>query len=173
MIRISADPVLWATAREHLDVSAERVGFFLADWSPVESTFAVRSWRPIDDSATENRDILHVSLSDGTRSEVIQWAWAEGASLIEAHSHGSWTPAVFSRFDLSNLNEWVPHLWWRLGGRPYAAIVTSAFDFDGLAWISSPGDTEQVEGVSAGAFFRATGATRSRGRRSGDGRESL
>ncbi|MCH7584534.1 MAG: hypothetical protein IH941_05175 [Acidobacteria bacterium] len=169
MVRIGVDAGLWKAAREHLDGCAERVGFFLADWSPVESSFAVRSWWPIDDTAAADRDQLHVSLSDETRSAVIQWAWVEDACLIEAHSHGSWAPAAFSHFDLGNLDEWVSHLWWRLGGRPYAAIVTSTLDFDGLAWIDGPGNAEQVEGIAAGTFSRATGATRSFEGRSGDG----
>jgi hypothetical protein len=173
MVRITIDAELWQVARSHLDMRAERVGFFIADWSPVEHGFTVRGWRAIDDGATGRPDVLHVSLSDGTSAAVIQWASAENRCLIEAHSHGRWSPAAFSRFDLRNLDEWVPHLWWRLRGRPYAAIVTSTLDFDALAWIDGPGQAEQVDGVAADVFFPATRATRSREPRSDDGRESI
>jgi hypothetical protein len=54
----------------------------------------------------------------------------------------------------------VSHLWWRLRGRPYAAIVTSTPDLDALAWIDNPGKAEQVAGVIADALFPATKATR-------------
>jgi hypothetical protein len=172
-VRIIVDAELWETARNHLDTRAERVGFFLADWSPPERSFYVRGWRPIDDNAAWGWDELHVSLPDEERSAVIQWAWIEGACLIEAHSHGRWSPAAFSLFDLRNLDEWVPHLWWRLRGRPYAAIVTSTRDFDALAWTDRPDRAEQVDGVAAGVFFRATRATRSFEPRSDDGRKSL
>ncbi len=159
MVQINVDAGLWNAAREHLDTRAERVGFFLADWSPLARCFRVRDWRPIDEEAASGPDELHVSLSDEIRSAVIQWAWAEDACLIEAHSHGRWSPAAFSPFDLRNLEEWVPHLWWRLRGRPYAAIVTSTRDLDALAWIDGPGKAEQVDGIAADAFFTATRAT--------------
>lgn len=173
MVRVIVDAELWEAARGHLDMRAEQVGFFLADWSPTERTFLVRGWRPIRDQAAGGGDDLHVSLSDDQRTAVIQWAWAEDACLIEAHSHGGWSPAAFSAFDLANLDEWVPHLWWRLRGRPYAAIVTSTRDFDGFAWTDRPDMAEQVDGVAAGVFFRATRATRSFESRSDNGQQSL
>jgi hypothetical protein len=159
MIQITIEPELWESARQHLDKRAEQVGFFLADWSPAARQFRIRAWRPIDDRAADVQGQLHVSLPDETRSAIIQWAWAEDACLIEAHSHGRWSPAAFSPYDLQNLGEWVPHLWWRLRGRPYAAIVTSARDLDALAWIDGPGAIEQVDGITAGAYFPSNGAT--------------
>ncbi|HLM87481.1 MAG: hypothetical protein ACLQK8_13870 [Streptosporangiaceae bacterium] len=173
MIQITVDPALWEAARQHLDERAEQVGFFLADWSPAERQFRIRGWQPVLDGAADVHGQLHVSLPDETRSAIIKWAWAEQACLIEAHSHGRWGPAAFSVYDLQNLGEWVPHLWWRLRGRPYAAIVTSARDLDALAWIDGPGEIEQVDGIAADVFFPATGATRLFSRRGDDGRESL
>lgn len=173
MVQIIADAEVWDAAREHLDTRAERVGFFLADWLPLERRFRVRGWRPIDDAAASGPGELHVSLPDETRSAVIQWAWAEDACLIEAHSHGRWSPAAFSLYDLRNLDQWVSHLWWRLRGRPYAAIVTSTVDLDALAWIDNPGKAEQIDGIVAAAFFPATKATRSFERKSNYGREPL
>jgi hypothetical protein len=160
MVRIHVETALWQVAREHLDARAERVGFFLADFLPEERVLRVRDWRPVDDESAGAPDGLHVSLNDESRASIIQWATAEGACLIEAHSHGRWSPAAFSPFDLRNLREWVPHLWWRSRGRPYAAIVTSTVDFDALAWIDGPTHVEQVEGVLVDAFYPATRATR-------------
>jgi hypothetical protein len=159
MIQITAEAGLWGTARQHLDERAERVGFFLADWSPVERRFMIRAWRPVLDGTADVHGEMHVSLPDEARAAVIKWAWAEGACLIEAHSHGRWSPAAFSLYDLRNLEEWVPHIWWRLRGRPYAAIVTSDHDLDALAWIDGPGETEQVDGIAADGFFPSTEAT--------------
>jgi hypothetical protein len=39
----------------------------------------------------------------------------------------------------------VPHLWWRLKARPYAAIVVGGEAFDGFAWIDSADEPEQIE----------------------------
>lgn len=173
MIQITVESGLWEAARQHLDEHAEQVGFFLADWSPEERRFRIRAWRPIHDGAAEENGQLHVSLPDEMRSAIIQWAWADDACLIEAHSHGRWSPAAFSAYDLRNLEEWVPHLWWRLRGRPYAAIVTSARELDALAWINGPSEVEQVDGVAAGAYFPSTRATLSFNLRGENGRELL
>jgi hypothetical protein len=42
----------------------------------------------------------------------------------------------------------VPHLWWRLKGRPYAALVFGYESFDGVAWVASPDDPEPVGRLS-------------------------
>jgi hypothetical protein len=87
----------------------------------------------------------HAELDDAHRAEIIQWASRSKGCLIEAHSHGSiLLPARMSRFDLAQLEEWVPHVRWRLGGRPYAALVTASKDLDGLAWIGT-----QPEAIAA------------------------
>jgi hypothetical protein len=173
MIQITTGAAVWETALEHLGAGAERAGFFIADWLPLERHFMVRGWRPVDGALASEPGELHLSLPDETRSAVIQWATAESACLIEAHSHSQWSPAAFSLYDLRNLDEWVPHLRWRLRGRPYAAIVTSVVDFDALAWIDNPRKAEQVHGVVADSFFPATKATCSLQRRRNDGREPL
>jgi hypothetical protein len=160
MIQITVEEGIWDKARQHLNEYAERVGFFLADWSQAERQFRIRAWRPVLDRAADVHGQLHVSLPDETRSAIIKWAWAEQGCLIEAHSHGRWSPAAFSRYDMENLGEWVPHLWWRLQGRPYAAIVTSVCDLDVLAWIDGPDEIEQVDGITASEYFPSTRATR-------------
>ena len=159
MVKIAIEAELWQAARSHLDASAERVGFFLADWLPVDRCFAVHAWRPINDGAVGFSDDVHVELPDDARQEVIKWASVAGGCLIEAHSHGRWSPAAFSPYDLRGLDDWVQHLWWRLPDRPYAAIVTSHIDFDALAWIAGPAVAEQVDGVIADGYLAATKAT--------------
>lgn len=159
MVTINMDEPVWLEARGHLNSGPEESGFFLADWSEDDRTFSVTAWRPMHNQTIGTGDQLHVSLSDDTRASVIQWATAENACLIEAHSHGAWSPAAFSRFDLRGLAEWVPHLWWRLQHRPYAALVTTIHDFDGIAWVAAADRPEQVATVTASGVHRATGAT--------------
>lgn len=159
MVGIMMDGELWRTARSHLDGRAEEIGFFLADWTSNDRCFVVHTWRPIHGETVAIGGQLHVSLSDETRADVIMWAAAEEACLIEAHSHGSSSPGAFSEFDLRGLEEWVPHVRWRLHGRPYAAMVTTTDDFDALAWIDNPRKAEQVAGVSEDVFRPATAAT--------------
>lgn len=131
----------------HLGARPEQVGFFLAEWQPEERRFVLRDWWAVLPEGLEHQSDFHVSLNDDIRAEAIKWAWDSGACLVEAHSHGKWGPAKFSTSDLWGFEEWVPHLWWRLGGRPYAALVTAADTFDAVAWIEGPDVLEQIESL--------------------------
>lgn len=92
----------------------------------------------------EDRTPFYVSLVSEVRPKVIKWAWDRGACLVEAHSHRGAGPAAFSPSDLAGLDEFVPHVWWRLKGKPYVALVFTRNGFDALAWISGPQEAEPV-----------------------------
>ena len=99
----------------------------------------------------------HFALTDQTRAGVIKRAHDLEASVVEFHSHkGPW-PAEFSLTDQIGLQEFVPHIWWRLKGRPYLAVVVTPNDFDGLAWIFDPGSPQYLDGIlSEGTIRRPT-----------------
>ncbi len=78
----------------------------------------------------------HLALTDEIRALVIGRATALEACLIEVHSHENLAPVWFSPTDLSGFEEWVPHVRWRLGARPYVALVFGGEDFDALSWES-------------------------------------
>lgn len=124
-------------ARAHLRGNIEQVAFFLADFDPDTRCLQVRDWRAIPPSGFEYQSAFHVTLTDATRADIIKWAWDADACLVEAHSHGDRGLAAFSPSDFSGLAEWVPHVRWRLRGRPYGAIVTAGDTFDGLAWTAT------------------------------------
>lgn len=155
------DTDLYGALGGHLGSRPEQVGFFLADWRPEERRFALSDWWAVPPSGLEHQSDFHVSLSDDARAEAIRWAWESGACLVEAHSHGKRGTAGFSPSDLWGFEEWVPHLWWRLRGRPYAALVTAGDTFDAVAWIHGPSSVEQVGSleVEGGDTLLATGRT--------------
>lgn len=163
MVRFVIGRDLYAALGGHLGARAEQVGFFLAEWQPDERAFRLREWRPVPPEGLEYQSDFHVSVTDEMRAEVIKWGWDSGLSLVEAHSHGKWGPARFSPSDLWGFEEWVPHLWWRLQGRPYAALVTAGDTFDAIAWIEGPRAAEQVEALELGdgntETLSATGRT--------------
>lgn len=154
----------YRTAMTHLAKRPEQVGFFLAVWQPARRALVIGDWRPLSAKDLEYRNEFHVSLKDHVRPRIIKWAWDSNASLVEAHSHGSFGIATFSPSDLSGFEEWVPHVRWRLRGAPYAAIVTGLEAFDGLSWIDSATDPEQLERIELddGTSVEATGATLAR-----------
>lgn len=147
MARFSVPAGLYERFRTDLDAGLESAGFFLATYDPEARAFRLREWRAIPPDGFESRSSFHLVLKDETRAEIIKWAWDSGDSLVEAHSHG-FGEASFSPSDMYGLEQWVPHLWWRLRGRPYGAIVVDAGTLDALAWIENPGSPEQVDNLA-------------------------
>ncbi len=161
---IHAEHDLWAEAVCHLDEEPERIGFFLAAWESAARRFDLVAWRPIDPAdITWNETDFHVSLPGTIQANQIAWATTEGLTLVEAHSHGPRWPAEFSLIDLDGFVDWVPHLWWRLRRRPYAAIVTGGGGLDALCWTEDPGRPEAVAELRAGDLsISTTGLTMDR-----------
>lgn len=115
-------------------------------------TFRYLEWHPIPPRGFLTRSRFYLELTDETRAAAIKRAHDLGASLVELHSHyGSW-PAQFSASDLLGFKEFVPHVWWRLKGRPYMAIVVSKSGFDGLVWISDPKTANYIDGIVSGGL---------------------
>ena len=92
----------------------------------------------------------YLEMQDATRARLIKQAHDLGASLIEVHSHvGPWR-AEFSYSDIRGLKDTVPNMWWRLKGRPYAAIVISEVSIDALAWVASADKAVPLDEIHAG-----------------------
>lgn len=173
MARFVIPADLYDRFRRDLNVRAEGAGFFLADYQADARALRFRDWRIVPESGFESRSEFHLVLRDEVRAEIIKWAWDMSASLVEVHSH-RFGNAEFSWSDLRGLQEWVPHLWWRLRGRPYGAIVLDGETVDALAWIDDAGMPEQVAGLEivGQGSIRPTGRTlaqlgKRRGLRSG------
>jgi hypothetical protein len=160
MTRVVADNGVYAGVPEHL-ARPEQIGFFLAEYDGAADTFTLREWQPVLENGYALQAPVHVELTDETRAEVIRWATREQLSLVEIHSHGGHYTAAFSPSDRWGFDEWVPHLWWRLQGAPYAALVVSDDGtFDGWAWIDDPRAPQQIgELVVERDAQRATGET--------------
>lgn len=161
MVAFRISRALYEGALADLFGGVEQVGFFLADFDPPTRSFVLHEWRAVPATGFEYQSAFHVTLTDEMKTEVIRWAWDARASLVEAHSHGDLVLAEFSPSDVWGLRDWVPHLFWRLRRRPYAAIVAAGDDFDGLAWISDPDQPEQVEQIEFddGSSLVASGRT--------------
>jgi len=113
-------------------------------------TFQYVDWWLIQPGQFAIQQEYHLELDDGTRAKVIKKAHDLGCSLIEFHSHPDAEYAAFSPSDFWGLSQFVPHVWWRLAHRPYAAVVVSPSSLDGLAWIESPERPELLEQVETG-----------------------
>lgn len=89
----------------------------------------------------------YLQLSDAARIKIIMAAHRLDASIIELHSHLGPQPAAFSLSDRIGLTETVPHMWWRLKGKPYGAIVVAETGFDALFWRDNPQKPEPLDGL--------------------------
>jgi hypothetical protein len=162
---VSISRELHTRLREDLRPPVEGAGFFLAEYQERGRVFKLEEWRVVPSSGFESRSRYHLVLADDVRAAMIKWAWDSGACLVEAHSHHTDDgPACFSPSDMYGLREWVPHLWWRLRARPYAAIVIDGETFDSLAWIDAADRPEQVTSLEVEGLesIRATERTMTR-----------
>jgi len=105
---------------------------------------------------------LGLELRPETINKVIVSATKLKAKIVEVHSHPfSKKNTTFSDFDLRGFEEFVPHIWWRLNGGPYVALVYGHNDFDSLLWIKSPHDPQSLTHIllDEGEKVKPTGAT--------------
>jgi hypothetical protein len=103
---------------------------------------------PPEGFVEKSRYFLH--LTDEMRALVIKRAHDLKASLVEFHSHPLQRHAEFSPSDLAGFREFVPHILWRLKGRPYAAFVFAPTGFDAVAWMDDVQNPVAFGSVVAG-----------------------
>lgn len=125
----------------HTDKNGNKSVFKFIDWQPLSSS----------DFIYQNGDYLE--LAEKTRANIIKKAHNLGSSLIEFHSHPFSKIAMFSFSDFKGLEEFVPHIWWRLNGKPYMAVVITSKNFDSLVWLNDPLKPIKLDGISAGKHF--------------------
>lgn len=93
-----------------------------------------------------------IQLSESAIARTIQRAHRLGACLAEFHSHRLPGPAAFSLTDRSGLYDTVPHMRWRLAGRPNIAVVVAPGSFDALIWTQEQGMVpEPIAAIQVGA----------------------
>jgi len=125
-----------------------------------EDQYRYVDWVPVSPNGFASRSPVHFELTDETRARVIKRAHDVGASLIEVHSHTGRWPAAFSPTDIIGFREFVPHVWWRLKGRPYGAVVVTTTGFDAAFWVTGPETVSGLDGIVVDAeLLRPTGLT--------------
>lgn len=150
MATLSFPADIFDALAKHLRSRPEEVAFMLSSPPDDDGSFRIHDLRTVGAERFEHQSDDYAEPDDELRGEVIRWAWQAGACLVEAHSHGPYfLPARFSGFDFEQLEEWVPHVRWRLAGRPYAALVFAGEEIDGLAWLDSS-QPEAIEAVMVG-----------------------
>lgn len=114
----------------------EEAGFMLAKAgiNGQQLTLEFIEWMPLRNGDFQSKLGDYLELANETRAKLIKLAHDKTACLVEFHSHPGPYPAMFSYADKVGLEEFVPHVRWRLKGRPYVAVVVAASGFDALVW---------------------------------------
>ncbi|CAE6485844.1 conserved hypothetical protein [Candidatus Nitrosotenuis uzonensis] len=134
--------------------------FVNASQSAGEIKLEYREWYAIPPRGFLIQSAGHIELNDETRATVIKKAHDLQACLVEFHSHLYSYEVGFSWSDISGFKEFVPHVMWRLKGRPYAAVVVGKTGFDALIWSKAANLPELLSEIHVGKrILRPTGAT--------------
>ncbi len=128
---------------------AEVAAFVFARLAEAEGSRTLEhvEWFPVPPEGFASRSHFHFELNDATRGAVIKRAHDLRASLIEFHSHHGPLPAEFSASDWVGFEEVVPHVRWRLRGRPYAAVVVTRTGFDAFVWFDAVHAPARLEAI--------------------------
>lgn len=138
MITLSIPESTYRAVERHFQKRTEQVAFlFLSQKQDgADLLFEVMDFYPVPAHELVRESQYHAEVSEEAQKKVIKMAWDKGLALGEIHSHPqSLRDTSFSPSDMSGFKEFVPHVWWRLKGRPYVALVFGRKDFDALAWI--------------------------------------
>lgn len=143
-------------------IRSQRVAFIFATISKTNDSvdFLFKSWYSVKSHEYQYRSKGYVELKDKMRQKIIKKAFDIDAAIIETHSHICSKSACFSPTDLEGFKEFVPHVWWRLNKKPYAAIVFSKSDFDAFIWVDNPQQHNRLTRIDVdGQHLYPTGLT--------------
>ena len=137
---------------------AEEAAFMFVIPEKQNGVFAFKclEWLPVQSEGFFRQSKYHFELTDSMQASIIKRAHDLKASIVELHSHEGSLPVSFSPTDFTGFSEFVPHVWWRLKGRPYLAVVVSSTGCDGLVWLNSPDEPQQLDGISTEKFILKT-----------------
>lgn len=120
-------------------------------------TFRFKDWYPLKPEDYVSRSASHLELTNQIKAEMIKKAHELGCSLIEFHSHLGQKSAKFSPTDWYGFEEFVPHVMWRLKGKPYCAVVVTTRSLDALVWIDKGADPISLSRIAVeGKTFTPT-----------------
>jgi hypothetical protein len=116
----------------------EQVAFLLAKSAEPNSLTVVEAYLvPPDELVHESR--FHAEVLEEALAKIIKMAADRNLLLVEVHSHpGCKRDTGFSPSDLAGFRDFVPHIFWRLRVKDYAALVFGDNDYDALAWTNQP-----------------------------------
>lgn len=143
----------WARLEQHLfQDDFEQAAILYARTEESDTTLLLREHELflLQSSDYSYQSAFHIEMADDTQAKVIRRAWELSCSIVEIHSHvGREAEPEFSSSDIVGFREFVPHVWWRLRGKPYMAMVFTPTGFDSLVWRRNAVQAEPLRKVVA------------------------
>lgn len=140
-MQIHITTTLFRRVQEHIRQSrTEQVAFLFLSPADQDSMTAVDAYLvPPAELIHESR--YHAEISEEAQAKIIKMAADRKMLLAEIHSHpGCKKDTGFSPSDLAGFEDFVPHIFWRLRTKQYAALVFGDHDYDALAWLNNPAE---------------------------------
>ena len=154
---------MYQTLFGHLfsSLKTEHAGFLYARVSGADErlVLSAEDYLLVPPDGFVRRSAYHFELREDVQRQVIKEAHTRGCCLVEAHSHPFPSPACFSETDVLGLLDWVPHVRWRLAGRPYVGLVVAPGSFDAIVFPAGDEPAVLDSLVVGGIRLTPTGAT--------------
>jgi hypothetical protein len=97
----------------------------------------------------EMQSEVHLEMADLARAKIMKMARNRDLAVIDCHSHPhSGNHVWFSPSDRAGITEFAGYVKWKIGGKPYTAMVLGESSLDAVAWyddFSMPGRVDSVE----------------------------
>jgi proteasome lid subunit RPN8/RPN11 len=102
----------------------------------------------VSPEAWDYQSEMHLQMSDEERGKILKMARDKGLALVDCHSHPHAEDEVwFSGSDVAGITEFAAYVNWKLGNKPFAAIVWGEDSIDAVAWHGAFDSAQPVEAV--------------------------
>jgi hypothetical protein len=106
------------------------------------------------DNDYDFRSEFHFELKDSIRAMMIKKAHNLNCCIVETHSHIGQRSAEFSYSDWDGFYDFIPHIQWRLKGKPYISLVFTTRNFDALVWFKDRKSPTALSGIQVGSVLK-------------------
>ncbi len=139
MKRIITIPrIIEAQLRKHLFQSEVEQGAFLyamVEEKRDELTLKVVDFYMVPKEGWQVQKDVYLEMKDSERAKIMQRARKGGYAVIDCHSHpGSEGAVEFSPSDKNGIADFAVYAKWKLGAKPFAAIVFGEASLDAVVW---------------------------------------
>lgn len=158
------------TLRRHFFQSEVEQGAFLfaeARSKNGELNLVVADYYLVPASGWEVQAEVYLQMKDSERAKIMKLAREKNLCAIDCHSHPHASDDVwFSPSDIAGITEFAQYAKWKLGGKPFAAMVWGEQSVDAILWQEEFSEAQRLAAIKivgnlnqtlipTGSWFRA------------------